>query len=88
MMVNLIAMYINNMSVEDFNRMALEQGINLSNDELEFSYNFIKDNWLDVFNDYDSFDFSKYKKKYSDENYEKIRALIDDMYSKYGHLVK
>ena len=71
-MVNLIAMYINNMSIDDFNRMALEQGINLSNDELEFSYNFIKDNWLDVFNDYDSFDFSKYKNKYSNENYEKI----------------
>lgn len=87
-MVNLIAIYINNMSIDDFNGMALDQGINLSKSELDFSYNFIKDNWLDVFNDYDSFDFSKYKNKFSDENYEKIRKLIDDMYSKYGHLVK
>ena len=88
MMVNLIAMYINNMSIDDFNGMALDQGINLSKSELDFSYSFIKDNWLDVFNDYDSFDFSKYKNKFSNENYEKICKLIDDMYSKYGHLVK
>lgn len=88
MMVNLIAMYINNMSINDFNGMALEQGIELSKEELDFSYNFIKDNWLDVFNNYDEFDFSKYKNRFSNDNYKKICMLIDDMYAKYGHLVK
>lgn len=88
MMVNLIAMYINNMSINDFNEMALKQGITLSKSELDFSYNFIKDNWLEIFNNYDEFDFSDYKNKFSDENYEKICKLIDDMYAKYGHLVK
>lgn len=88
MMVNLIAMYINNMSIDDFNDMALNQGIELNDEELDFSYNFIKDNWLDVFNNYDEFDFSKYKDKYTKDNYEKICKLIDDMYNKYGHLIK
>lgn len=88
MMVNIIATYINNMSIDDFNKMALDQGINLSKSELDFSYNFIRDNWLDVFNDYDSFDFSKYRNKFSNENYGKICKLIDDMYAKYGHFVK
>ena len=87
-MINFIAMYINNMSINDFNNMALQQGIELSDKELDFSYNFIKDNWLDIFNNYDSFDFSKYKNKFSNDNYEKICKLIDDMYAKYGHLIK
>lgn len=88
MMINLVSMYINKMSLNDFNSMALDQGIKLSEDELVFSYNFIKNNWLEIFNNYDNFDFSMYKNKFSEENYKKICILIDDMYSKYGHLIK
>ena len=65
-----------NMSIDDFNGMALDQGINLSKSELDFSYNFIKDNWLDVFNDYDSFDFSKYNLCSIGTVFNNIRGVI------------
>ena len=38
----LIERYINNMSIHDLNNLAISKGIGLSKDELEFSYNYIK----------------------------------------------
>ena len=64
------------MSIDDVNNYAVNNNIYLSNQELVFTYNFIKDNYLYILNDINSFDFSKYKTNYTDVNYNKINELI------------
>lgn len=88
MMMMFAEMYINNMTMEQFNSMALDNGIKLSKNELEFSFNFIKNNWKEVLANQDSFDLSKYKDKFSDDNYKKIEELISVLKEQYGHLLK
>lgn len=88
MMMMFAEMYINNMTMEQLNAMALDNGIKLNNNELEFSYNFIKSNWKEVLANQDSFDLSKYKDKFSDENYKKIEELINVLKAQYGHLLQ
>ena len=84
----LIERYINNMSIHDLNNLAISKGIDLSKDELEFSYNYIKKNWKNVLSNYSLFDFDKYKDKYSDENFIKIKKLIKEYTLKYGSYLK
>jgi hypothetical protein len=84
----LIERYINNMSIHDLNNLAISKGIGLSKDELEFSYNYIKKNWKNVLSNYRLFDFDKYKDKYSDENFIKIKKLIKEYTLKYGSYLK
>jgi hypothetical protein len=86
MMMMFAEMYMNNLTKDQFNGMALENGISLSNDELDFSFNFIKSNLKDVLANKDDFDLSIYKNKFSNENYEKILQLINVLKDKYGNL--
>jgi len=88
MMMMFAEMYINNMTMEQFNSMALDNGIKLSKNELEFSFNFIKNNWKEVLANQDSFDLSMYKDKFSDDNYKKIEELISVLKEQYGHLLQ
>ena len=86
MMMMFAEMYINNMTMDQLNEMALGNGIKLSNNELEFSFDFIKNNWKEVLVNKDDFDLSIYKNKFSEENYKKILQLIDVLKDKYGNL--
>lgn len=84
----LIERYINNMSIHDFNNLAISKGIGLSDKELNFSYEFIKKNWKNVLSNYSLFDFDKYKDKFSEENFLKIKILIKEYTLKYGSYLK
>ena len=88
MMMMFAEMYINNMTMEQFNSMALDNGIKLSKNELDFSFNFIKNNWKEVLANHEDFDLSMYKDKFSDDNYKKIEELISVLKEQYGHLLK
>ena len=80
----LIERYINNMSIHDLNNIAISKGIGLSKVELEFSYEFIKKNWMNVLSNKGLFDIDKYKSKYSEENFNKIKILYKELLLKYG----
>lgn len=84
----LIERYINNMSIHDLNNLAISKGINLSDEELSFSYNFIKKNWKNVLSNYNLFDFEKYRDKFSEENFIKIKMIIKEYTIKYGNYLK
>lgn len=84
----LIERYISNLSVSDLNNLALSKDIYLSNDELEFSYIFIKKNWKSIISNKGIFDIDKYKDKYSDDNFKKIKILYKEMLTKYGSYLK
>ncbi len=80
----LIERYMNNMSIHDFNNLAISKGIGLSKEELEFAYSFVIKNWKTVLSNHGVFDLEKYKDKFSEENFVKIRNLIKDMKIKYN----
>lgn len=75
-MKNLIENYIRNLTKEDINNFALKNAIYLDEKELNFTYNFIKNNYQEILNDPNRFDYSKYKEYFSYNNYEKIVSLI------------
>ena len=87
-MYNIIKNYIDNMSISDFNKLALKNDIVFSYEELNFSYEFIKNNWIDVLSNIDDFSIEKYKNNFSNENYEKICKLCNILYDKYGAFLK
>ena len=79
----IISKYLDNLTIDKLNILALDNNIYLSNEELLFSYNFIKNNYKEVLNNHSSFDISKYRNYYSEENFKKIKDLIDEYYPKY-----
>ena len=54
-MFNIIERYINNMSVDDVRNFAISKNINLSDDELNFTYNFVKKKLSRLFKKSESF---------------------------------
>ena len=80
-MKNIIKGYLVNLSIEDINNHAIKYNINLSEDELIFTYNFIKNNYEEILDNPDSFNFSDYEAYYSKENFSKINQLIKKYYN-------
>ncbi len=79
----LIKNYINNLTKDQVDSFAKQNNVFLSPEELDFTYNFVKKNHSEVLSDFTSFDFSKYQKYYSQENYNKIKNLLYLYYQKY-----
>ena len=79
--------YMNNLTKEKLNNFALKNNILLSPKELNFTFNFIKKNYLDILNNYNNFNIDNYKQYYSNENFNKIKSLIKIYQQKYGHLL-
>ena len=76
------------MSIHDLNNLAISKGIGLSDNELKFSYEFVKKNWKSILNNNGVVDLDKYKDKYSAKNFEKISSLYKEMISKYRIYLK
>lgn len=74
--MNIIDLYVRNMTKDTIINFAIKNGITLSDEETDFVYQFIKNNYEEAIKDKDNFDFSKYKEKFSAENYVKIENLI------------
>lgn len=83
----LIERYINNLTIHDLNNLAISNNILLSNEELSFAFEFIKKNWQTILANHGVFDIDRYKDRFSEENFYKIKKLIKDSLLKYGHLI-
>ena len=79
----LIERYMNKLTIDDVNKFALKNNINFSEDELNFSYNFVKNNWKTIISNHGMFNISKYKEKFSEENFNKLQVLIKQYSVKY-----
>ena len=86
-MYQIIERYINKMKIEDVSNFAIKKNINLSENELEFTYNFIKKNWNQILSNPSSLNLERYKNVYSEENYNKINNLIKEYYQKYRRFI-
>lgn len=80
----LIERYIDKLSIQDLNNLAMSKDIYLSSEELEFSYDFIKKNWKTVLSNHGIFDIEKYRNRFSEENFTKIKLLIKEYSIKYS----
>ena len=82
-MFNLISRYMNKITKEDINNFALNKNIYLNDEELLFTYEFIKKNWNQILSNPNMLNLDRYKNKYSEENFNKIKILFNEYYSKY-----
>ena len=80
----LIEAYVNKLTKQDILNFASKNNLNVTNEELDFVYNFIKYNYKTVLNNPNSFNLSNYKNNFSSENYNFINSLI----SKYIKFIK
>ena len=83
-MKNLIETYINKLTKQDILNFAIKNNLKVTDEELDFVYNFIKYNYKTVLNNPNSFNLSNYKNNFSSENYNFINSLI----SKYIKFIK
>lgn len=83
-MYNLIEKYIKNMTISDVKNFALKKGANLSENELNFTFNFIKSNYQNILKNPSLLDLERYKNKYTKENYEKLVKVFNEYSQKYS----
>ncbi len=82
-MINLISRYIEKLSIEQVNNFAISKDISLSEDELKFTYDFVKKNWENVLSNPNLLHLERYKNKFSEENFVKINKLFNEYSTKY-----
>lgn len=82
-MINIIEKYMQNLSIDKVDSFARSKNVNLSNDELEFTYSFIKKNYKEILTNPNMFKIDRYKSKYSEETFEKIKKVYTEYFSKY-----
>lgn len=82
-MFNIIERFMNKLTIDDVNNFAQKNEVFLSNEELEFTYAFVKKNWQTVLASPNSLNIERYQNMYSPENFEKIKKLIREYSIKY-----
>ena len=79
---------MNNLSKEKVAEFATSKNINLSDTELDFTYQFIKKNYKTILSNPSLLNMDIYKNRFSSENFIKINKLIDEYYAKYHNIIK
>ncbi len=86
-MYNLIEKYMRSFKKEDVKNFALQKRVNLTEEELNFTYEFIKKNWQDILKNPKALQLERYKNKFSEENFNKIKKIFDEYYQKFGSFI-
>lgn len=87
-MYNLVERVMNKLTKEDVNNFALSKNVTLSEEELDFTYQFVKKNWEACFKNPNLLNLDRYKDKFSEDNFIKIKKLLEEYMGKYGNLLK
>lgn len=83
-MYSIIERYMSMLKKEDVFNFAVRNNIFLSNEELNFTYAFIKKNWQDIVKNPNLFEIEKYKNRFSEENFKKVKQLFKEYHQKFG----
>ena len=86
-MYNLISRYMQNLTKEQVNNFAISKNINLCEDELNFTYDFIKKNWENILGNPNLLILDRYKEKFSEENFIKITKLFNEYHTRYHNFL-
>ena len=84
-MFNIIENFIKKLKREDVNNFALSKNIFLTEDELNFTYDFIKKNYKNFFGNPRLFDIERYQNNYTKENFSKITKVYQEYMQKYAN---
>ena len=87
-MYSIIEKYMNKLTVDDVNKFALSKNCNLSEEELNFTFVFIKKNWREILSNPAVFDINRYKNHYSPENFRKIKQVYTEYFQKFANILK
>lgn len=83
-MYSIIERYMSMLKKEDVFNFAVSKNIFLSNEELNFTYAFIKKNWQDIVKNPNLFEIERYKNRFSEENFKKVKQLFKEYHQKFG----
>lgn len=86
-MFNIIDKYMSCLTKEHVNNFAISKNVYLSEEELSFTYDFVKKNYKEALKNPNLFDIDRYKNKYSEENFQKIKKVYTEYLSKYRHFL-
>jgi hypothetical protein len=84
----IIERFINNLDKEKVNSFALSKNIILSDEELDFTYEFVKKNYKTILSNPSLLNMDLYKNRFTNDNFIKINKLIDEYYTKYHSIIK
>jgi len=82
-MHGMINAFIKNLRKEDVNEFALNNNVYLSEQELNFTYLFVKEHGPELVKNPDMLDLQKYKSYYTEENFLKIEKLLKEYLMKF-----
>ena len=82
-MFNMIDKYMQSITKDDVNNFAKSKNITLSESELNFTYTFVKKNYKEMLKNPNLFKIDRYKDHYQGNNFEKIKKVYIDYFSKY-----
>ena len=83
-MDNIIERYIMRMTPSDINNFALSKNITLSEEELSFTYEFIKKNYQTMLKNPKLFNLERYKSHFTEDNFAKITKVYQEYFNKYS----
>lgn len=83
-MNNIISNYVERLTKEDIIKFANMNNLNVTENEINFVYTFIKSNYKTVLSNPNSFNLALYKDKFSDDNY----LFLDNLINKYRKMIK
>lgn len=81
----LIERFINRLTLEQVNNFAIKNNLYLSDNEALFVYDFVKKNWQFILSNHGNIDIDRYKEKFSEENFIKIKKLVKEYALKYAN---
>ncbi len=84
-MRNIINNFMNKLKLEDISNFATNKGITLSENELVFTYEFIKKNWESILGNPKLFNIDRYKSNYTPDNFIKIKKIYKEYLQKYSN---
>lgn len=82
-MFNLVERFMNNLSREQVNDFALKKAAHFNEEELNFTYDFIKKNWRSVISNPNLLNLDRYQNIYTPENFGKIKQVFNEYSQKY-----
>ncbi|MCX4248264.1 MAG: hypothetical protein OSJ65_00705 [Bacilli bacterium] len=82
-MLNVVKNYVSMLKKEDIIKFANKNNLKVSEGEIDFIYKFIKENHEYYLKNPNMLDLSKYKDKFSCENY----AFLENLINKYKRMI-
>ncbi len=76
-MYNIVKSYVAVMKKDDIRSFASKNNLSATNEEIDFIYDFIKNNYEHILKNPSSFDINKYQDKFSKENFIFLTTLVN-----------